>query len=61
MLEYTQLMLRPEEVATVTLKHLVVIIQNFNSLSKKNIKDDLLNLYDIIQRYSDEYSQHSLL
>ena len=34
------------------LKHLKDIIQNIDAVNKKQIKNRLLNLYDIVSRYS---------
>jgi hypothetical protein len=32
--------------------HLKYLIQNFDNLSRIKIKNDLLNLFDILERYS---------
>lgn len=50
---YTEQTLLPEEVEVVTLSHLNTIIQNFDSMSKAQIYNNLLDLKDIVGRYTN--------
>jgi len=49
---YTEQKLVIEGEEFLVLKHINNIIQNIEAVSKKQIKNELLNLYDIISRYS---------
>lgn len=48
---YTEQKLIIEEAEVLTIKYINNIIQNINLMSKNQIKNKLLNLYDIFSRY----------
>jgi len=48
---YTEQKLVIEDKEFLIMKHINKIVQNIDAVSKKQIKEDLLNLYDIISRY----------
>ena len=57
---YTEQMLTTEEKYLTISNHLKTLIQEFDTLSRGKIKNELLDLYDILTRYSDSiyYLKH---
>ena len=51
-LSYTEQALDPQEKELLITNHLKYLTQNFNSLPRTKIKNNLLNLLDILERYS---------
>ena len=49
---YTEQILDIQETELLISNHLKYLIQNFNILPRTKIKNNLLNLYDILERYS---------
>lgn len=49
---YTEQKLVSEEVDMLYIKHLEKIIKDFDSLERKQIKQSLIDLYDLVTRYS---------
>ncbi len=49
---YTEQVLDIQERQLLISNHLKYLIQNFNILPRTKIKNNLLSLYDILERYS---------
>jgi len=49
---YSEQVFDTQEKQVLISKHLESLIANFDNLSKSKIKDNLLHLYDMLDRYS---------
>jgi hypothetical protein len=49
---YSEQVFTSQEKEVLISNHLKYLINNFNNLSRTKIKNDLLNLFDLLNRYS---------